>query len=173
MNPSSPKIISDIDVDEGVVSVKPPFKLSQERKRRYIRLEISEPVSYSILKDNAGGLRPEGNDSVYGGSILNISAGGVLIAGQSPIEEGAVVLLKMSLQDVEVIDKIIGVVKRAEADEKEWLIGIEFISRESLHDIFSQAELEVLPQNIASFDQQIKNTLNKYVYYRKVAGEKK
>ncbi len=166
------KIISDVEAGDNVVSVKLPFKLHKEQKRRFIRLEISEPVNYSLLRDHTDGFWPLGDGPVYKGSILNISAGGVLIIGQDPIEEGAIVLIKMTLQDIEILDRVIGIVKRADVDQDEWLIGIEFISKEYLGDYFSDAEYDLLQDDIASFDEQLRNVLNKYVYYKRVSDEK-
>ncbi len=172
MNDTKSKIVSDVEAGENVVSVKPPFELSRDKKRRYIRLEISEPIAYSVIRDTAGGFWPHGDGYECRGTILNLSAGGVLIIGENPVEEGAIVVLKMTLQDIEVIDKVLGVVKRVEADGDEWLVGVEFISREYLVDFFSGPEYDMLDDEIASFDEQLKNVLNKYVYYRRVtAGE--
>ncbi|MFH2036171.1 MAG: PilZ domain-containing protein [Candidatus Zixiibacteriota bacterium] len=166
------KIISDVEAGENIVSVKSPFKIQKEQKRRFIRLEISEPTTYSVLRDHLGGFFPQGDGPEYQGAILNISAGGVLLTSQDPMEEGAIVLIKMTLQDVELIDRIIGIVKRAEADEKDWLIGIEFISKENLSDYFSDAEFDLLPDNIASFNERLRSVLNKYIYFKRVSAEK-
>lgn len=167
MDEARTKIISEIETGDNVVSVKRPFKLYKDQSRRYIRLEISEPISLLILRDRENGFRTRLDGQVFTGSILNISAGGVLITGDTPLEEGSLLIMKMSLQDVEVIDKIIGKVKRADADGDEWLIGIEFISREYLVDHFSSAELEMIPPEISSFDERLKKTLNKYVSYKR------
>jgi c-di-GMP-binding flagellar brake protein YcgR len=171
MNDPRLKIVSDVEAGDNVVSVKAPFKLQSDQKRRFIRLEISEPVDYSVLRDSRDGFWPKGDGPQYKGSILNLSAGGVLILSADPIEEGNIVLLKMTLQDVELIDQIIGIVKRADSDEGEWLIGIEFISQESLADYFSEAEFALLPDNVASFNEKLRNVLNKYVYFKKVSNE--
>lgn len=173
MDETRAKIISDIETGDNVVSIKKPFKLYKDRKRRYIRLEISEPISFTILKDQSSGFQPLQDGQIHGGSILNVSAGGILIATETPLEEGSVIIMKMSLQEVEVIDKVIGVVKRADADDGEWLIGIEFISKEYLVDHFSSAELDIIPKEVASFDERLKKILNKYVYYRRSAAEGK
>jgi len=163
------KIISDVEAGANVVSVKKPFKLIHEQTRRYIRLEISEPVTFSVLKDNEDGFWPDGDGASYQGGILNISAGGVLIVSTEPVGEGSLVLLKMSLQDIEVLDHIIGLVKRIDESDGEWLIGVEFIARERLNDVLSRGELDVLNAKIASFDEQLQKTLNKYVYYRRIS----
>lgn len=171
MEDSRLKIISEIEAGENVASVRAPFRLYQDRKRRYIRLEISKPISYSILKDRSGGFWPQSDGPLYDGVILNISAGGVLIIGDAPIDEGTILVMKITLQDIEVIDKVVGVVKRSEVDEEVWLIGIEFVSREYLVDYFSAAQFDVISKDIATFDEQLRKALNKYVYYKRVSGE--
>jgi len=167
MDETRSKIISEIETDENVVSVKKPFALHKDKSRHYIRLEISEPLSFSILRDRENGFRTQPNEQIFQGSILNISAGGVLIETETPLGEGSLITMKMSLQEVETIDHVIGLVKRADADENMWLIGIEFISREYLVDHFSSAELEIIPPELASFDERLKMTLNKYVQYKR------
>jgi hypothetical protein len=169
MSDSRLKIISDVEADANVVSVKKPFKLVHEMKRRYIRLEISEPVTFSVLRDNQDGFWPQGNGPSFSGRILNVSAGGVLIVTEEPVMEGTLILLKMSLQDIEVLDHIIGLVKRVDDSGGEWLIGIEFVTREYLNDVLSRGEIDVLTDAIASFDERLQETLNKYVYYKRVS----
>jgi c-di-GMP-binding flagellar brake protein YcgR len=171
MTGSHSKVVSKFEAGENIASVKEPFKLVKEQRRRYIRLEISRPVRFSVLKDNSAGFWPDGDGPSCDGSILNISAGGVLIVADGAVEEGTVIVMRMSLQEVEVLDNVIGLVKRVEAEGGEYLIGIEFVTREFLNDVFTQGQLEVIPQELASFDELIKRVLNKYIYYRRVSNE--
>ncbi len=171
MNDSRVKVISDVATDGDVIGVKPPFSLHKDKQRRYVRLQISEPVDFTLIKDRNNGFWPSGDGPSYHGAVLNISAGGVLITAQSPVEEGSVLSIRFTLQDTEIIDNVIGVVKRADHDDKEWLIGIEFVAREYLADIFSTSELDVLPEKMNSFDEGIKKVLNKYVYRKRIAAE--
>ncbi len=168
MAKSTIKVPTEVEADNDVVSVKSPFKLHREKKRRYIRIEISEPVEFNVFMDTHNGFSPQGGDITYQGSILNISAGGVLMACADPLEEGTIILAKLTLQDVELLRDIIGVVKRCEIDEKGFLIGFEFIGREYLADHLSQAELDMLPDSISSFDEQLRKVLNKYVYRKRI-----
>lgn len=170
MNDKPTKIISEIDLGDNIVSVKPPFRMEEDKKRRYIRLEISEPIALVVMKDRDGGFWPDGDGAGHEGRILNISAGGVLVEGTGAIEEGTLVVIKLSLHDVEIIDNIIGLVKRSELDGDAWLTGIEFLPRECLADHFSAAELNLIPTELASFGEQLRKTLNRYVYYRRVSG---
>lgn len=171
MEKSRTKIISEVDTGENVVGVRPPFKLTKDKQRRYIRLEISEPMTFSVLRDRTDGFKPQADGLELQAAILNISAGGVLLTTKTPLDEGTFLVMNMTLQDMETIDNVIGVVKRADRDEDEWLVGIEFISREYLVDHFSAAELGLLSTGLDSFDERLKTTLNKYVYYRKVSHE--
>jgi hypothetical protein len=171
MNRTPEKIISDVSAGQDVVSVKSPFKLHKDGKRRFIRIELSEPVTFTLLRDSNGIIYSEMKRPVYSGSILNVSAGGILVSGNDPVEEGSILLLKMSLQGIEVLDNIIGIVKRAEFADKDWLIGIEFVPREQLPDLFSAGEIEILPANAASFDERIKMVLNKYAFRKRISIE--
>lgn len=159
--------------NRNTISIKAPFKIEKDEKRRFIRLEITDPLSYSVMKDRTNSFWPQGDGPAYTGSILNISAGGVLIFSEAPLEEGTLVVVKMMLQGIEVISNVIGLVKRAESDENEWLIGIEFITREKLTDYLSTAEYELIPQDYTSFDEHLRNILNKYICTRKVPKEEK
>jgi hypothetical protein len=172
MKSSRVKHISEVDVDIDTIAIRQPFSLERDRQRRYIRLEISEPIEYALIKGRTGRFYLADQAPCYRGAILNLSAGGALIVSPDPIEEDSLVLAKITLQEVEIVDHVIGLVKRAEADGKEWLIGLEFISRDQLNDYLSEAEIEMLPENAASFDDRIRQTLNKYIYSHRVKREK-
>ncbi|MBN2227411.1 MAG: PilZ domain-containing protein [candidate division Zixibacteria bacterium] len=168
MDDTRNKVISDIDAGENVMSVKPPFQLLHDQQRRYIRLEISEPITYTVVKNNTGGFWPQGDGPVYDGSILNLSAGGVLISSVDPVEEGSLLVLQMKLQDVEMLENVIGLVKRCDGDYGDWLIGVEFLSNDQLQDRLSSAELDMIVADIAPFDIRLREVLAKYVYHKRV-----
>lgn len=157
--------------DRNTVSVRAPFKLEKDEQRQFIRIEITDPLGYSILKDRSGSYWPQGDGPSYTGSILNISAGGVLIVGQAPLQEGTLVIIKMNLQDIEVIKDVIGIVKRSEQDEDDWLVGIEFITRESLVDYMTAAEFDLIPEDVRSFNEHLRGVLDKYVARNRVSKE--
>ena len=163
MNKQKTKNTVGTGSDRNTVSVRAPFKLEKDEKRQFIRIEITDPLGYSILKDRAGSFWPKGDGPAYTGSILNISAGGVLIIGQAPLQEGTLVIIKMNLQGVEVIKDVIGIVKRSEQDENDWLVGIEFITRESLVDYMTAAEFDMIPEDVRSFNEHLQDILNNYV----------
>ena len=55
------KFISEIDTGRIDIRANAPFKVQKEKGRRYIRLEISETMSFAILKDAQGGFYPDGD----------------------------------------------------------------------------------------------------------------
>jgi hypothetical protein len=159
-----PTFINDVSTDSGVV-VRKPFRLSKENQRRFIRLEISSPMSLQKIKDGDGGFWPEGDWHVIRGIILNISAGGVLVELEQAVASGDVVSMRFTLQDVEELPHVLGLVKRSDIDETGCLAGIEFIGREYLKDHFSNSEVDLLGDMHKNFDESVRHALNKYVYH--------
>jgi hypothetical protein len=158
------KHIKDVDAGKTSYQARRPFKVSQEEKRRFIRLEISTPMSLSKIKDREGHYQADGNWQDIHGLILNISAGGVLVDLDQAIEEGDIVSMHFTLQDIEGLDNILGLVKRSDIDTDGCLAGIEFVSREVLVDYLSQAELDLLGPEYTNFNSSVRQVLNRYVH---------
>lgn len=157
------KYISDIDIDDSDVLVKKPFKLKKENKRRFVRIEISAPVSIRNLKNDISQIT---NEPMYtiDGTIMNISANGVLVEMKETLAEDDFLLMKFTVQDVESIDSVLGLVKRIDIEKGYNLVGIEFLSPKALKDRMSQPEIELLEENISNFNDKIHTTLEKYIY---------
>jgi len=162
--------VKDTGADKSVVCARRPFKVSQEDKRRFIRLEISSPMSLRKLKDREGQYRSHEDWQVIHGMILNISASGVLVDLDQAVDEGDVVSMHFTLQEVEGLDNVLGLVKRIDIDAEGCLAGIEFISREWLTDHFSQAELELLGDEHTNFDRSVREVLSRYIYREATAA---
>ena len=159
------KYVSDFPVVDKEIKVRKPFKISEEDQRRFIRLEISAPLSlkniWEYLKNNT-----HFEDLLeINGNILNISAGGVLIELEQPLTEDDIILMKFTLQDVETMSNVLGLVKRADHDDGLHLAGIEFLTMEKLRDRLSQAEYDLLADKTESFEEQVNKTLSKYLYH--------
>ena len=159
------KYVSDFPVVDKEIKVRKPFKISEEDQRRFIRLEISTPLSlkdiWEYLKNNT----PFENLLEISGNILNISAGGVLVELEHPLAEDDIVLMKFTLQDVETMSNVLGLVKRIDHDDGLHLAGIEFIMPDKLRDRLSQVEYDLLSNRTVSFEEQVNKTLSKYLYH--------
>jgi len=156
--------IKEITPGKETLVARRPFTVSQEDKRRFIRLEISTPMSLRKIKNRGGQYWAHGDWQTIPGQILNISGGGVLVDLDQAVEEGDVVSMHFTLQEVEGLDNVLGLVKRVDIDTDGCLAGIEFISREYLVDHFSQAEMELLGEEYTNFDRSIGDVLSRYVY---------
>jgi hypothetical protein len=155
--------VRDIDADHKVGRLRRPFKVQQEEHRRFIRLEIASPMSLQKIKDGEGHYWPEADWHVINGMILNISGGGVLVDLDQAVEEGDLVSMRFTLQDVEGLDNVLGLVKRVDIEAGGCLAGIEFISAENLMDLLSQAEFNLLSTGYTNFDRSVRDVIDKYV----------
>lgn len=163
------KFVTDVDVEDTEIKVRRPFRLDKENQRRFVRLEISSPMSLNKIKDIFGNFWPAGEGYTIDGDILNISAGGVLVEIDQPLNEGDIVTMRFSLQGAETLDNVLGIVKRVDQDESCYLVGIEFIGRDYLLDKLSKGELEMLSENLSNFTQKVQDVLKKYIYRERVA----
>ena len=157
------KYVKDIPAEPGQVRARKPFRIEAEDQRRFIRLVISSPMSMKKIRDTAGNYWPEGDWHVIHGMILNISAGGLLVELDQAIDQGDVVAMHFTIQEVEGLDNVLGLVKRVDIQPDCSLAGIEFITREQLSDYFSHSEMDLLGQDCTSFDDSIRRVLNKYI----------
>ena len=151
--------------------VKPPFKIMEDNRRRFIRIDIEAPLSYCTIKGAEGTFWPRCDGPCGTGEILNISAGGILLFTAEPIMEGTMVSMSLKLEGCDTIDRILGLVKRAEIDSGGYLVGIESITRERLSDILSEQEIAQLPDNLASFTERLRALLNQYIYAKKLSDQ--
>jgi hypothetical protein len=167
--PHHVKFIQEIGTESATLTVARPFKLEQDERRRYIRLEISSPMELRKIRDIGGQYWPTGDRHAIDGLILNISASGVLVEANQPVHEGDVVTMRFTLQEVEHIEHVLGLVKRVDNDDTGYLVGIEFITREDLGDIFTREQLKNLNNKLIGFDESVRRVLNKYVNQGRVS----
>jgi hypothetical protein len=165
------KFVKDVESSEAPHRARKPFKVQEENRRRFIRLEIAAPMTLKKIKDREAHFWPEGDWQVINGLILNISAGGVLVELDQAVSEGDLVAMQFTLQGVETLANVIGLVKRSDADESTYLVGIEFLTRAQLPDLMSRAEIELLGDSCANFDERVRQVLNKYVYREQVEAK--
>jgi len=83
-NAEKVRFVSEVDIGDKQVEVRKPFKVDEDNQRRFIRLEISAPVWMKSVKDCLENFSTD-DDYQYHGTVLNISAGGVLVESEEPI----------------------------------------------------------------------------------------
>jgi len=161
---SRTKFIKDVQTEKTEFRAKKPFKVEKDNQRRFVRLEISAPMSLQKIKDLGGNFWPEGDWHIVNGVILNISGGGVLVELDQAVNESDIVSMHFTLEDVEGLNNILGVIKRVDAEPDCYLAGIEFVSRKVLDDYLSKGEVEMLSKNHVDFNESVRDVLGKYVH---------
>ncbi len=157
------KFVTEHDLQEKEQQVRAPFKVTQDTRRRFVRVEIASPLYIQRIKGADGGFWPEGQDRPISGTILNISLGGVLVDLDNAIKHGDIVTLKFNLQGEVVLQNVLGLIKRSEESEGKYLTGIEFVDRERLSDRLTRAELDLLSDEIDGFNDNVRKVLKKYI----------
>ena len=166
------KFVSDVDVTPEHVKARKPFRVTADKeRRRYVRLEISAPMSLRRIKDIFGNFWPTEQDFFVEGTILNISSGGVLVDVEQPLNEGDIVAMRFRLQDCEDVNDVLGLVKRSEQDQESYLSGIEFVTRDNLRDFLTTAELDLLGTSFDDFRQCVQKVLSRYLYTEDEPGD--
>jgi len=151
--------------------VKPPFRIMEDNRRRFIRIDIDEPVTFCMIKSAEGAYWPDGDGPRGDGEILNISAGGILLYTTEPIMEQSVLSMSLRIDGCDAVDNILCLVKRTEIDSGGYLVGLESVTRERLADVLDANEIARLPKDAASFTERLQTMLNQYVYARKLATD--
>lgn len=157
------KFVTEHEVQDSGKKVKPPFELSEQNRRQFIRVEIVSPLFIQRIKSVKGDFWPEGQGQPVEASIVNLSLGGVLIDLNDPFLAGDIVALRFNLQGEVIVENVLGLVKRSDESEGKYLTGIEFVDRNKLEDILSEAELNMLPLEFSGFDISIQKTLQKFI----------
>jgi PilZ domain len=161
---SRTRFVSDVESRDAEFTGSAPFKVQKDNQRRFVRLEIFAPMSLNKIKAQGGGFWPQGNTDTINGTILNLSAGGVLVELDELLNEGDIVAMRFTIQGEESLDNVLGVVKRSEQiEEPTSLTGIEFISKERLTDQLSAGEMKTLPDTLFDFQRSVERVLNKYI----------
>lgn len=154
---------------EGIYLIKAPLKVKRTQRRRYIRLDISAPVTFRILSlQTEEGLISKLEHS---GVIINVGGGGVLMVTKRKLKEGDFIVLDMNLEGCEVISGVLGRTKRIEQSGDEFLVGVEFCPQEELEYYLSSEQIAQLPVKVKSFNQRLREVLSKYIFYQQVASK--
>lgn len=141
---------------------KDPFPIRDSQGRKYVRIEVNSPVDFRLLIPKRGGIRLARNQC--SGKILNLSCGGLLLESRKTVPEGAFLLLSLNLNGLVILEGVLGKTKRLEpTGDGEYLVGVEFCSREELENFVSEEEIEKLPVKVGSFNHKLKEIIVSYV----------
>lgn len=153
--------------------MKPEKENTQQKqqKRRFVRLEIFSPVSFSILqidKDKRVRTHPEKK----AGILLNLSGGGALISSNDKVDHDDVLLMTFDIKGFDSLSNVIGLVKRVEeCEDGERLIGLEFLTAEKIEDTQLRTALARLPGNPLAFAEDLQRLVSRFVFQKQIEAE--
>ncbi len=155
--------INKMEILDGNVKVSSPFTLESDGHRKYVRLELAEPVTFLEIKQPGDSFAPEGIEEVREGRILNLSSGGALIDSSDIVAAGSLVALTFTLQGDVRLSDVLAIVRRVDIVDGVGVMGMSFIGRDQLQDVLSGGELELLDSRFNKFVMQAESALAKYV----------
>jgi c-di-GMP-binding flagellar brake protein YcgR len=166
---------SILDLFEGETRSVRISKLSQTKRiqrRRYVRLDISGKMQFRIL-DFPGSKQVRPGSEIEG-TLLNISAGGVLFECRSRVKNNSVLALTFSLKGHHTLNNILAVVKRSEGSRaKGYLVGAEFITKSNYADYNLEKIEEFLPSGCGTFNENLQRLVVQFIYNQQVELRKK
>jgi hypothetical protein len=136
-------------------------------KRKWLRFEFASPVVFRLISPEEGEPKFEANLEREG-RILDISAGGVLLATNKPTAEESFISLNLNLKGLKKLQGILGKVKRVEESEQgDFLMGVEFCPIEAYPRLYQKTLAE---KDIQSFDKKVKQAISRHLLaeYKKV-----
>jgi len=158
--------------DRNCIELKQSGDISRVQRRRFVRLDISGDIKFRLVDLPGAGAGGIGNE--LEGSLLNISAGGVLFETEAAINENNLLVLSFSLRDREKLKNILALVKRAELmDDGIYLVGAEFITEDNLSDFGLDSLKDFLPPGTGTFDENLQKLLVQFIYKQQVDLRKK
>lgn len=171
-------IITSIDPDrENIMILQIISDLKRIQRRRFVRIDIAGEVTFKIIEICDNHQAELSLDKK--GSLLNISAGGILISTEIRLKKDCLVLLNFRLKNSQHLDNILGLVKRCEESKDaqdariEYLAGIEFLSKGQSLKQFSGNFADNLPTKANFFDEALQQTIVQFVYRQQIESRKK
>ncbi|MCK4403944.1 MAG: PilZ domain-containing protein [candidate division Zixibacteria bacterium] len=159
----------NVKAESGTTALEQtPFPIKTSGGRKYIRIELSSPVRFRLLTCKKGKIKLSKDRT--SGDILNLSEGGMLLLTDSPVPTEGFMLLTLDLNKLVVLEGVLGKIKRVEpSGEGDFLVGVEFTSREELEKLASSEQIEHLPVRVASFDRKLREIISSYLRTAEIA----
>jgi c-di-GMP-binding flagellar brake protein YcgR len=160
-------VVAAIDSQkENMTTLQLMSGLSRTQRRKFVRIDISGNIAFRALGTNEQGQVLL--ESEKKGELLNISAGGILIASAEKLKQGDYLLMNFRLKNSHRLENILGLVKRVDEQENEYLIGVEFLTKEQSSESLPADVAEFLPPDTGYFDDELQKLIIQFVYKQQV-----
>ena len=159
-----------VDPDAAKTASKSQAEKDEKvQRRRWVRLEIFSPVTLHQLIVDTEQQTVRRSFKEKSGMILNISGGGILLSTFDPFNECDYLLMKFEIKGFEALADVLGKVKRVEScSDGENLIGIEFLTPQSVEEGWLAEQLMRLVDDPLGFSDRLHQMVSRFVFRRQV-----
>jgi hypothetical protein len=132
------------------------------------------PVDYAVISSRALAGEEAGELRWVHTRSVDISAGGILIGVPEPVDDEALVVLRMSdLAPTGVPEMVLGIVRRTDQKNERCVAGIEFLLSENLSLFIPEPLLAALPAQITEFTEAQQDRLSNHLFDKQIDLRKK
>jgi c-di-GMP-binding flagellar brake protein YcgR len=162
--------ILDLFQEDGAVSIEKKSPTERLQRRKFIRLNISGNMTFRTLDDPSGSGTAVGSE--LEGTLLNISAGGLLFESTSKLKANSMILLNFALKGRHSLKNVLAVIKRCDNSGKRYLIGAEFMTRSHYKEYGLERLDEFLPPGCGTFDENLQKLVLRFIYDQQLEKKK-
>jgi len=148
-------------------------QVERVQRRQFVRVDMRLDLKYALLKNSNGSLHM-GDIKWFNSYSSNVSAGGLLMKVDTPVQKGDLLLIKIGKYEMLGIPRLLGALCcRIIRIEDGRFTGVEFITDRKLPKCFSQREIDQLPGQIKGFTTQVQNKMVKFIFEQQVKERQK
>lgn len=150
-------------------------EVNRFQRRRFVRLDISEPVGYQLLRRPLTAPVSAGAAEFRYSRSINISAGGMLLLVSDDVKAGDLLLLDFTRASIQQFPRnAVAVCRHLRPDiENSPAAGVELILSENITLHVSAGETTYLPEEATRFDLRRQNALVAELFTLQVALRQK
>jgi c-di-GMP-binding flagellar brake protein YcgR len=167
------RIVAKIRGNQPLMKLAPPEKIERHQRRRYVRVDWPSAVSWWPIHQPYSNPKP--NDVIGGeanGSIINISAGGVLIAGDHPPPVGEYIILMPKAKDWPLDGSLVGKIVWREhlppEHKYQMYAGVDFRDHAEFTRSWNSGHLVELPDHLVLLTPAVRQRLMQFVHHLQI-----
>lgn len=154
--------------------IKMPRRLGRVQRRRFVRVELLKPVSFTVVDEIKWQDDWEEQAKWHKAVCINASGGGMLVESSQKIKDEKIILLKaVFFFEVGLPLTIAAICRRTFSDNDRFYAGIEFLMPDRLRRHFRTDELSRLPESVHLFDHRAQARLESHIFKEQIELRKK
>jgi c-di-GMP-binding flagellar brake protein YcgR len=171
-------VIVSIDPNnDSIATLRAVSDVRRTQRRRFVRIDIAGNITFKLVELDVNKNEILSLDKK--GELLNVSAGGILLSTTEQLKQNDLILMNFWLKNSQRLESILGLVKRLEIAEQtdskqdEFLVGVEFITKDKAAEIIPPRLAELLPNGMNYFNEALEKLVVQFVYKQQVETRKK